>query len=185
MQATIEAIKQDIELYNGKKMTTSIRVRLPDGTVFFAAVDEVVVEQLLRLMNNEPGSAEVSPPTISDSEVFGGMGATIEPEEDPDVDWAVLPDSHLSPQMKKTLRELGLSQVMRVSELVAIVDKISEQQMAKAQERAQQQPGQLVPVPRARTVQKDDAGYPVVPGHMQDPGEVAHLNSDEDGVPQL
>jgi hypothetical protein len=37
----------------------------------------------------------------------------------------------------------------------------------------------------ARTVPKDAMGYPMVPGMNNDPGEVASVGADEDGVRQM
>ena len=148
-------------------------------------------------------SAAVQPPQFE--------GAQQAPQSnEQQVTWAELPDDVLPRQMKDVLIQVGAAPVMPVAALQNLVDEISErmsnqaqaqgvlaQPPAPPQPRPQpvQQPVrqpvqpvmgqvQLQPVPQRRTVPMNTAGYPVVPGMEQDPGEIA-VNADEDGVSQL
>ena len=113
------------------------------------------------------------------------------PEEETPITWADLPEAHLSSRMKHILTEMGVAPVMPASSLVALVDQITERMLeAKIAQQEQpevgkvQRPGHLQ-VTRAKTVPKDDAGYPIVSGVVdRDPGEVATFGTDEDGIPQ-
>lgn len=119
----------------------------------------------------------------SDIEVYSAETAEREQAEQ-EVEWSKLPDEHLSPQMKKTMSELGVRPVMPASELVAVVDQITERLMETRQNQTPRVQ-RLQPV-RPRTVQKDDMGYPIVRQQVErDPGEVAVTGRDEDGVQQL
>jgi len=64
---------------------------------------------------------------------------------------------------------------------------VPQQPQPPAQRPPQPAMGQVVlqRVKAARTVPKDDYGYPIVPGMEQDPGEVAVPDADEDGIGQM
>lgn len=188
MQATIEGIEQFMRLDGKLEMVSSVRIKLPDGTIFVASVGQDVIEKIIALSTGEeaqePREMQELPDVsagLAGGGVFGGDSETS--QESQLVDWSELPDDVLAPAVKRALREHGFGHVMRASELASVVDEISERMLAKAQQTAKVQPPVQIVVPRARTVPKDDMGYPIVPHRQSDPGEVA-LTADEDGVQQ-
>ena len=129
--------------------------------------------------------------------------------------WMSLPDSIISPMMKAALVRLGLPAEMTTESLQSAVEQIAEKfteadwqatlgepAIQKAGPRAPVIPGLgRAPQPKvlftdgtpmvpggtpARTVPKDDMGYPIVQGAGVDPGEVVGgSDTDEDGVGQF
>jgi hypothetical protein len=189
MQVTIEGIEQFMQLDGRTEVLNSIRIRLPDGSMFAAQVEAQVIERILMLSREEPAveeSTELKPPApsngLSEDGVFG-EGPVEVAQEDQLIDWTTLPDSTLPAAIKKALREANFHRVLRAAELAAVVDAITEEMRSKARQAAAV-PAPLQQVARPRTVAKDELGYPIVPNKPSDPGEVALLG-DEDGVQQL
>lgn len=190
MQVTIESIEQRMML-GSNQMITLVNVKLPDGSYFTSQIEPEVAERLLKIASGAGPTAPVDNGVGNheEPEVFSEASESVE-EEDQEIEWATLPDEHLSPSMKQALAEIGTPQVMKASELVALIDQVTEQMMNKAAQKAKKPAvGQIqrVQVPRPRTVPRDDYGYPIVAQQPveRDPGEVALTGSDEDGVPQL
>ena len=180
MKVTIEGIEQFLKLGGKFETINSLRIRLPDGTLFAASVDNAIIERLIFLANQEAVTGE----ELTEDGVFGGEPPEVLPEEEQMIDWANLPDSVLPQEIKKELSGYGYPPVVRASELAAARELIAERLRTKEQPAVRTIPAQLQQVPRPRTVPKDEMGYPVVPNRPSDPGEVA-LAGDEDGVPQL
>lgn len=191
MQVTIESINQKMELVTDKgaiQVRTSINIRLPNGTSIAVDVEPQVAQEIVQasalkeVEPKQPGPSyteEVEAAEPTETNVFFE-------EQDPDammVDWTGLPDDSISPQIKKVLANIGAPRAMKISELSHLVDKISEQFLKQAEQKSKPV-GKVhrVDVPRAKTVPKDEYGYPVV---AQKASEAESSSSDEDGVPQL
>jgi hypothetical protein len=131
------------------------------------------------------------------------------------IEWMSLPDNIISPMMKAAMVRLGMPTEMSVDSLQQATEQIAEKfteadWQATLGEPAIQKAGPRVPVvpglgrapqPKvtfsdgtpmvpggtpARTVPKDDMGYPIVQGAGVDPGEVVGgSDTDEDGVGQF
>jgi hypothetical protein len=198
MQVFIESIDQRVRLDSpGEEASTIINIRLQDGSYIAAKIDNEAAGKLMQLSVSTT-TRPVPPAYVSENvsdvgDVFSGEESGQEGEQQ--LDWEQLPDESLSAQLKQVLRDINAPKMMAASDLVALVDQISERMLIEAQERAKpptqkapMTPGQLQRVrgTRPRTVPKDEYGYPIVPQIVdRDPGEVALMGSDEDGVPQL
>ena len=112
-----------------------------------------------------------------------------EVDEGPGVAWADLPESLLSPAVRKVFTEMRVQQVLPASALAALVENVEAKLVAEANGSAQRPVGQVLPASAPRkTVSMNSAGYPMVAQAVPtstdyDPGEVADL--DEDGVAQM
>ncbi len=208
MHAEIIAVDVRRSLQNGST-STFITFLLPDLTQISAQVDAETAQQLIEKSEagvddfarkadpaaeydaaiEEAEQAEVDP-SIPDS-VEDIFSAAQEAAEEPLVEWEALSDEQLSPALKRILKVADIPASLPATELVELIDAIQRQQ---AQQQAPQAPAaptvgkvqHLQPAPR-RTVPKDAMGYPIVDPAQQvdrDPGEVAVMGSDEDGVPQ-
>lgn len=209
MQVIIESIDQKLLLNGKSQLVTFLTLELPNGEKVSAQVAPDVAQTLISLVPESTEELElpsvhvdvplqtrthplpVQPPATEqapEDEIFSASDQPEEPEQQ--IEWAALPDEHLSPQMKKILQDLGAAPVMPATSLVALVDQITERLIEQKQTQQPQpvvgKPQQLQ-VARPKTVPRDEMGYPVVAGQSQDrdPGEVALMGEDEDGVPQL
>jgi len=228
MQAFIEEINQALILRD-QKIETRLVLSLPNGRKISATVSDDDLKVLVEARTEEQMAEQPTEPVGTVAVAQGMVDELADPEmEDlarassPEVPggsdlvvWASLPDDYLAPEMKQLLTELGAAPVMSVTDLVGLVNEISQAEglMEQVPEPAapqplmthvpegappyapvQPQPSQAqsaigrVVVQRskpARTVPKDEYGYPIVPGMEQDPGEVAIPDADEDGVGQM
>lgn len=144
-----------------------------------------------------PVPTPASPVPVNEEELFA---------HDEKIAWRELPDETLNPRMKSILGSLGIDDVIHLSELKNLVERIVAKMPAPKPpppQRAPQTPVTNIPnvgqvswtngpvimeKKPIRTVPKDDMGYPIVPGNRdtRDPGEVVgHGDKDEDGIGQL
>ena len=189
MQVMIESIEQKVLLNGGELLVTTINIKLPDGSYLSAQVDRSAAERILQLANaDEPKVVPSFPPPVPiQEEVYGGedhQGPGIDPDQV--IDWSSLPDSDLTPQMKGILAEIGAPRHLPASELVTLVDKISERMMVQASKAPPVGQVQRLQPVRPKTVPKDEMGYPIVPRTVErDPGEMGPGVVDEDGIGQV
>lgn len=200
MRVVIESLDQKM-LLSGGDITTSLTLVLPNGSRVNAQVDPEAAQTIMSL-HVEQGGIHKEP---EDEAPYESNGLLSDPETDTDVFgassassasveafivWSDLSDEHLSPKVKAILTSLGVPPSMPASKLVSLIDEITEKMLS---DKLAQQPqvGRVQrPAPlqmtRARTVPKDEAGYPILPRQDdRDPGEMSQMGSDEDGVPQL
>lgn len=126
-------------------------------------------------------SGSVDPPQAEDEE---------EEEEDM-VSWRELPDTALSPLMKKILEDIALPDPVAYSTLEAVVAAVAEGKGPEGN--GAPTPGVRITegtrivskVPPIRSVDKDEMGYPRVPQATQAPSVAGGEDLDEDGVGQL
>jgi len=200
MQVTIISIDQKLLLNGTSELHTFVTMRLPAGGDVSVRVEPDVAQALIIAATgasddpiqarDEEAASTLDSSTHEGDDVFGGEDTQT---EDAGVEWATLPDEHLSAHMKETLTSLQAPAVLPMSELVALVDQITEatlERKRKQQQRQRPQPvvgavQRLQPVARPKTVPRDEMGYPIVSRNDRDPGEVALTGTDEDGVPQL
>jgi len=171
MHVMIESIDQRLLLDGGDEPVTTINIKLPDGSYLSAQIEASGAKRILQLANPDSPKVVSSPPPPTASaqeEVYGGedqQATGANPDET--IDWTVLPDSDLTPQMKGILAEIGVPHQMMVQASGTPVGQVQR----------------LQPV-RARTVPKDELGYPMVSRSAErDPGEMGP-GVDEDGVSQ-
>jgi hypothetical protein len=189
MHVKIESIDQKLMFDGSGDLATFLTLELPTGDRVSAQVEPDVAQALIELATNGP----VEPPIEKAESAFEGLdeeplavptqqfeeevySASDQPEEETPIAWADLPEAHLSSKMKSILSEMGIAPVMPASQLVALVDQVTEKLMeAKADRQREQQ-------------QQPEVGKVQRPGHLSvarpKTGEVATFGTDEDGIPQ-
>lgn len=196
MFVEITEIEQSFSLKD-RQVANYLVLDLGNGKLLKVPVDEEAMQFIIEASVNgkevEPQvhtsgyMAPVSPPSSSSIEPLG------EAFTQSKIKWMELPETQLSPFMKKILLQTGTPMELSQLDLDSLISKIIDKM---SQAKAETQPPSLQfvdgPVvmrrPPMRTVPKDDDGYPIV-GTTQgiDPGEVVERSRDmdEDGVGQL
>lgn len=211
MIVTIESIDQRLKLDGSSELVTSLSLLLPNGMTVSAQVASEAAQTIINLVSDpeyvpethtvtETPEASEGPvelygnvrveesPLDFDGDVFGGdVGeATEEPEQEL-ISWRELPDTTLPSHVKLELEKAGVDDQLKVADLVELTETITERLMEQKRAQPQRVQGvvQRVQSPPIKTVPKDEMGYPRVTSVDRDPGEIAQMGTDEDGVPQL
>lgn len=196
MKATITDIDQRFSLESGA-VANFVVIQLPSGRQVRAPIDDETVQAIISESQGVTPRDPVAEPEPS-SKAFTHEDFDLETIElspvaslgihdrEGAVAWEILPDSQLSPQMKKILKDSQINPIISNEDLEALKAQITERLDNKAK------PGKVAwnegprrPIserPR-RTVPMDEAGNPLPPGGIMetDPGEV---QDDDDGVAQ-
>lgn len=204
MNITIESIDQKLKLDGSSELVTYLSLLLPNGESISAQVGPEVAQTIINLIS-QPGYVAETPAfdTIDepvghyedahiengfDGGVFGGdLEVPEEPSSDELIAWKDLPSTTLPNQVKIELQKAGVGAHLKVSDLVELTESITERLLEEKRAPPQRTQGvvQRVQTPPVKTVPKDEMGYPRVPAIDRDPGEIAQMGTDEDGVPQL
>lgn len=141
----------------------------------------------VRALINEEDASRIISDSIGESEREVATGVSdIMPETESaaTVHWPSLDERYLSSEVREVLMGTpGLPETMELDTFTELVREVSSRlSSAQPTQAAPTVVPHLATAPR-RSVSKDEAGNPIVPGGLvdRDPGEVA----DEDGVPQL
>lgn len=202
MKVTIESIDQKLKLDGSSELVTYLALLLPNGESVSALVDSEVAQTVIKLAAQPDYVTEAEAETTHlyddvreefDGDVFGG-DVDVEPQgtidsvfsDDSLISWRELPDTSLPAHVKLELQKAGVPEQLKVEELVELTESITEKLMEKKKAQPKVQGVvQRVQSPPIKTVPKDEMGYPRVTNVERDPGEVAQMGTDEDGVPQL
>lgn len=184
--------------------TSHIILRMPNADQISVTVDGEIAQAILDGAFDGLRKAEepLRKANVPELDIDPGDDVVQEIFSAPDVpedmiEWRTLPEESLSTTMKQVLERADIPNELPASELVELIDAITRQenaqraaQAAQASQPPQQQSTvgrvQQLRTPPRRTVPMDEKGYPIVAQQVQDrdPGEVATMGADEDGVPQ-
>lgn len=183
------AIRNQFNL-NTKQLQNFVVLELPDGVSIVAEISADAAQHLMELSGEEGASPQPTPQPdpIPTPEHNGVM-----------VEWAKLPDEFLAPAMKKALTVLGTERTVSGPVLQAMINDIANKFTPDdwatvlgeepAQPQVQEPSVNIVgwseepprrQIPQPRTVPKDEAGNPIVPGLVE-----VHESEEDYGAAQF
>lgn len=182
MFVEIKSIDQKLDL-DTHKVTSHVTIKLPNGELIQAILDESGAEVLLTssMQSKPPQRAPVAEEQVYEEHDLGEQQETQQVEEDV-IDWTTLPSSVLSDEVKAILTRNHVPSVLTDSQFSSLIEEVSTSMIQSKNTVSQERLG-VVKSLKGRPMKsapKDANGYPI----MAATDDSKDVDVDEDGVAQ-